>query len=282
MTIDGLPPLREVIATHGLSARKALGQNFLLDLNLTAKIAQVPGDLSGADVLEVGPGPGGLTRGLLAEGARKVLAIEKDARCLPALQEIQQAYPGRLEVISGDALEVDPLGHLQGPIHVAANLPYNVGTELLIRWLTPAQWPPFWAGLTLMFQREVAERIVAGPGDKAYGRLAILAGWKTKARIAMTLAPEAFTPPPKVHSAVVHLIPRPEPLFPANADILEQVVAKAFNQRRKMLRASLKGLVPDVEDALREAGLAPTERAERVEIEGYAALARAVEARRKA
>ena len=281
MAIDGLPPLREVIATHGLSARKALGQNFLLDLNLTAKIAQVPGDLSGADVLEVGPGPGGLTRGLLAEGARKVLAIEKDARCLPALQEIQQAYPGRLEVISGDALEVDPLGHLQGPIHVAANLPYNVGTELLIRWLTPAQWPPFWAGLTLMFQREVAERIVAGPGDKAYGRLAILAGWKTKARIAMTLAPEAFTPPPKVHSAVVHLIPRPEPLFPANADILEQVVAKAFNQRRKMLRASLKGLVPDVEDALREAGLAPTERAERVEIEGFAALARAVEARRK-
>ena len=282
MTIDGLPPLREVIATHGLSARKALGQNFLLDLNLTAKIARVPGDLSGADVLEVGPGPGGLTRGLLAEGARKVLAIEKDARCLPALQEIQQAYPGRLEVISGDALEVDPLGHLQGPIHVAANLPYNVGTELLIRWLTPAQWPPFWAGLTLMFLREVAERIVAGPGDKAYGRLAILAGWKTKARIAMTLAPEAFTPPPKVHSAVVHLIPRPEPLFPANPDILEQVVAKAFNQRRKMLRASLKGLVPDVEDALREAGLAPTERAERVEIEGFAALARAVEARRKA
>ena len=177
---------------------------------------------------------------------------------------------------------MDPLGHLQGPIHVAANLPYNVGTELLIRWLTPAQWPPFWAGLTLMFQREVAERIVAGPGDKAYGRLAILAGWKTKARIAMTLAPEAFTPPPKVHSAVVHLIPRPEPLFPANPDILEQVVAKAFNQRRKMLRASLKGLVPDVEDALREAGLAPTERAERVEIEGFAALARAVEARRKA
>ncbi len=282
MAIDGLPPLREVIATHGLSARKALGQNFLLDLNLTAKIARVPGDLSGADVLEVGPGPGGLTRGLLAEGARKVLAIEKDARCLPALQEIQQAYPGRLEVISGDALEVDPLGHLQGTIHVAANLPYNVGTELLIRWLTPAQWPPFWAGLTLMFQREVAERIVAGPGDKAYGRLAILAGWKTKARIAMTLAPEAFTPPPKVHSAVVHLIPRPEPLFPANPDILEQVVAKAFNQRRKMLRASLKGLVPDVEDALREAGLAPTERAERVEIEGFAALARAVEARRKA
>ncbi len=282
MAIDGLPPLREVIATHGLSARKALGQNFLLDLNLTAKIARVPGDLSGADVLEVGPGPGGLTRGLLAEGARKVLAIEKDARCLPALQEIQQAYPGRLEVISGDALEVDPLGHLQGPIHVAANLPYNVGTELLIRWLTPAQWPPFWAGLTLMFQREVAERIVAGPGDKAYGRLAILAGWKTKARIAMTLAPEAFTPPPKVHSAVVHLIPRPEPLFSANPDILEQVVAKAFNQRRKMLRASLKGLVPDVEDALREAGLAPTERAERVEIEGFAALARAVEARRKA
>lgn len=280
MAIDSLPPLREVIATHGLSAKKALGQNFLLDLNLTAKIARVPGDLSGADVLEIGPGPGGLTRGLLAEGARRVLAVEKDARCLPALEEIAQAYPGRLEVINGDALEVDVAQHLTGPVHVCANLPYNVGTELLIRWLTPPTWPPYWAGLTLMFQKEVADRIVAGPGDKAYGRLAILANWKARTRIAMTLPPEAFTPPPKIKSAVVHLIPRPEPLFPANPKIMEEVVARAFNQRRKMLRASLKGIVPDLEGALATAGLAPTERAERVEIEGFAALARAVAAQR--
>lgn len=279
-TIDSLPPLRDVIATHGLSAKKALGQNFLLDLNLTAKIARVPGDLTGADVLEVGPGPGGLTRGLLAEGARKVLAVEKDARCLPALAEIAQAYPGRLEVINDDALQVDVASRLTGPIHVVANLPYNVGTELLVRWLTPREWPPFWSGLTLMFQREVAERIVAQPGDKAYGRLAILANWKAQTRIALSLPPEAFTPPPKVRSAVVHLVPRPEPLFPADPQIMEQVVARAFNQRRKMLRASLKGIVPDLEDALTDAGLAPTERAERVSIEGFAALARAVEARR--
>jgi 16S rRNA (adenine1518-N6/adenine1519-N6)-dimethyltransferase len=280
-TIDGLPPLREVIATHGLSAKKSLGQNFLLDLNLTAKIARVAGDLSGADVLEVGPGPGGLTRGLLAEGARRVLAVEKDERCLPALAEIAAAYPGRLEVVNADALQLDTATLLTPPIHVVANLPYNVGTELLIRWLTPPHWPPFWAGLTLMFQREVAERIVARPGDKAYGRLAILTGWKTHARIALTLPPEAFTPPPKVHSAVVHLTPRPEMLFPAEPKVMEEVVARAFNQRRKMLRASLKGIVPDLEAALAQAGLEPTERAERVDIEGFAALARAVRDQRK-
>ena len=279
--IDALPPLREVIATHGLSAKKALGQNFLLDLNLTAKIARIPGDLSGADVLEVGPGPGGLTRGLLAEGARRVLAVEKDARCLPALQEIAAAYPGRLEVLNADALEIDAAALLTPPVHVVANLPYNVGTELLVRWLTPPAWPPFWAGLTLMFQHEVAQRITARPGEAHYGRLAILAGWKTQARIAMTLPPEAFTPPPKVRSAVVHLTPRPEPLYPADPKVMEEVVARAFNQRRKMLRASLKGTVPDLEDALAEAGLLPTERAERVPIEGFAALARAVAARRK-
>lgn len=282
MAIDTLPPLREVIATHGLSAKKALGQNFLLDLNLTAKIARVPGDLSGADVLEVGPGPGGLTRGLLAEGARRVLAVEKDARCLPALAEIAAAYPGRLEVVNEDALQLDVTHRLSAPVHIVANLPYNVGTELLVRWLTPPDWPPFWSGLTLMFQREVAERIVAQPGDKAYGRLAILAGWKARARIAMTLPPEAFTPPPKIRSAVVHLTPRAEPLYPADPAIMEQVVARAFNQRRKMLRASLKGIVPDLEDALGEAGLSPTERAERVSIEGFAALARAIAARRGA
>ena len=181
-TIDGLPPLREVIATHGLSAKKSLGQNFLLDLNLTAKIARQAGELTGCDVLEIGPGPGGLTRGLLAEGARKVLAVEKDPRCLPALQELAAAYGGRLEVLQGDALAIDPLVHLVPPIKIAANLPYNVGTELLVRWLTPPTWPPFWETLTLMFQREVAERIVARPGSKAYGRLAVLAQWHQDSR----------------------------------------------------------------------------------------------------
>ncbi|MBN9886329.1 16S rRNA (adenine(1518)-N(6)/adenine(1519)-N(6))-dimethyltransferase RsmA [Salipiger abyssi] len=274
--IDGLPPLREVIATHELSAKKSLGQNFLLDLNLTAKIARQAGDLSGMDVLEVGPGPGGLTRGLLAEGARKVLAIEKDTRCLPALAEIAEAYPGRLEVISGDALQVDPLAHLTPPIAICANLPYNVGTELLVRWLTPEIWPPFWTTLTLMFQREVAERIVAQPGSKAYGRLAVLAQWRAEARIVLSLPPSAFTPPPKVSSAVVHLRALPEPRFPAERAVLERVVAAAFNQRRKMLRAALKGLAPDIEDRLEAAGIAPTERAEQVSLEQFCALARAL------
>ncbi len=275
--IDGLPPLREVIATHELSARKSLGQNFLLDLNLTAKIARQAGDLSGFDVIEVGPGPGGLTRGLLAEGARKVLAIEKDQRCLPALAEISDHYDGRLQVISGDALEIDPLEHLTPPIAIAANLPYNVGTELLVRWLTPKEWPPFWTSLTLMFQREVAERIVAQPGSKAYGRLAILSQWRADARIVMSLPPGAFTPPPKVSSAVVHLRALETPRFDANAKILERVVAAAFNQRRKMLRAALKGLAPDIEDRLNAAGIKPTERAEQVCLEAFCALARQFE-----
>jgi 16S rRNA (adenine1518-N6/adenine1519-N6)-dimethyltransferase len=275
--IDGLPPLREVIAEHGLRAKKALGQNFLLDLNLTARIARIPGDLSGMDVIEVGPGPGGLTRGLLAEGARKVLAIEKDSRCLPALAQISDAYPNRLEVIEGDALEIDPLAHLTPPIAICANLPYNVGTELLIRWLTPKDWPPFWSSLTLMFQKEVAQRITAAPGDKAYGRLAVLAQWRAEAHIALTLPPEAFSPPPKVHSAVVHLTALPEPRFPADAKILERVVAAGFNQRRKMLRAALKGLAPDIEDRLIAAGIKPTERAEQVPLEAFCALARQFE-----
>lgn len=274
--IDDLPALRDVIATHGLSARKALGQNFLLDLNLTAKIARAAGDLSGCDVLEVGPGPGGLTRGLLAEGARRVLAIEKDARCLPALEEIAAAYPGRLEVINADALALEWSAHLTPPVKVVSNLPYNVGTELLIRWLTPPAWPPVWQSLTLMFQREVADRIVAAPGSKTYGRLAILAQWRSDARIALTLPPEAFTPPPKVHSAVVHFTALPSPRFPADQAVLERVVAKAFNQRRKMLRAALKGLAPDIEDRILAAGLKPTDRAEQISIEGFCALARAV------
>jgi 16S rRNA (adenine1518-N6/adenine1519-N6)-dimethyltransferase len=276
VAIDPLPPLREVIAGHGLSARKSLGQNFLLDLNLTAKIARSAGDLSDCDVLEIGPGPGGLTRGLLAEGARHVLAIEKDARCIPALDEIATAYPGRLTILEGDALAIDPLAHLTPPIRIAANLPYNVGTELLVRWLTPPAWPPFWQNLTLMFQREVAERIVARPGSKAYGRLAILAQWRTEARIVMSLPPQAFTPPPKVSSAVVHLVALPEPRFPADADTLQRVVAMAFNQRRKMLRAALRGLGPMLEDHLNAAGIEPTARAETVTLEQFCALARAV------
>lgn len=275
--IDDLPPLREVIAAHGLSAKKQLGQNFLLDLNLTAKIARMAGDLSGADVLEIGPGPGGLTRGLLAEGARHVLAIEKDARCLPALEQIAAAHPGRLTVLQGDALAIDPLAHLTPPVKVVANLPYNVGTELLIRWLTPPVWPPFWTSLTLMFQREVAERIVAQPGSKAYGRLAILAQWRCDARIVLDLPPQAFTPPPKVSSAVVHLTALPEPRYPARAATLERVVAAAFNQRRKMLRASLRALSPRIEEILSQTGIAPTERAEQLGLAQFCALARALD-----
>lgn len=276
--IDSLPPLREVINSHGLTARKSLGQNFLLDLNLTAKIARNLGNLEDSDVLEIGPGPGGLTRGLLAEGARHVLAIEKDSRCIPALREISAAYEGRLTVIEGDALEVNPLEHLQKPIRIAANLPYNIGTELLVRWLTPPHWPPFWESLTLMFQREVAERIVARPGSKAYGRLAILAQWRTEAEIVLTLPPEAFTPAPKVKSAVVQLTALPAPRFEADAKTLERVVARAFNQRRKMLRAALKGLAPDIEDRLLASGIQPTDRAETVDLERFCALARAVAA----
>jgi 16S rRNA (adenine1518-N6/adenine1519-N6)-dimethyltransferase len=272
--IDGLPPLREVIATHGLSARKSLGQNFLLDLNLTAKIARQAGDLSGMDVLEIGPGPGGLTRGLLAEGARRVLAVEKDSRCLPALADIAAIYPGRLEVVQGDALALNPLERLTPPIAICANLPYNVGTELLVRWLTPPKWPPVWDRLTLMFQKEVANRIVAKPGSKAYGRLAVLSQWRCDVQIAMHLPPEAFTPPPKVSSAVVQLRALPAPRFEADPKILERVVAAGFNQRRKMLRASLKALSPAIEDHLHAVGIPPTERAEQISVEGFCALAR--------
>jgi 16S rRNA (adenine1518-N6/adenine1519-N6)-dimethyltransferase len=275
--IDSLPALREVIAANDLSARKSLGQNFLLDLNLTAKIARQAGPLDGCDILEIGPGPGGLTRGLLAEGARFVLAIEKDRRCLTALHQISNAYPERLTVLEGDALSIDPLQYLTPPIKVAANLPYNIGTELLIRWLTPPQWPPFWTSLTLMFQREVADRIVAQPGSKAYGRLALLAQWRCDPQIVMSLPPEAFTPPPKISSAVVHFTALPAPRFPADPKVLERVIAMAFNQRRKMLRSALKGLGPDIEDRLIAAGLKPTERAEQVSLEGFCNLARQIQ-----
>ena len=274
--IDTLPPLRDVIETHGLLAKKSLGQNFLLDLNLTARIARISGDLSGCDVLEVGPGPGGLTRGLLAEGARRVLAVEKDPRCIPALEDIKQLYGDRLEIVNGDALDLDVSKRLQAPIRICANLPYNVGTELLVRWLTPKIWPPFWESLTLMFQREVAERIVATPDSKAYGRLAVLANWRADTKIALTLPPEAFSPAPKVHSAVVHITALEKPKFPADAAVLSHVVKSAFGQRRKMLRASLKSLSPDIEDHIIAAGLKPTSRAEEISVEGFAALARSL------
>jgi len=277
-TIDGLPPLRDVIRAHDLVARRQLGQNFLLDLNLTAKIARSAGDLSGSDVLEVGPGPGGLTRGLLAEGARRVLAVEKDARCLPALEEIAARVPGRLEVILGDALTVDVRAHLRPPIKVVANLPYNVGTELLVRWLTPDSWPPYWTSLTLMFQKEVAERIVARPRTEHYGRLALLAQWRCDVAIVMTLPPEAFTPAPKVHSAVVQVTALPKPRFPCDFAVLQRISAMAFNQRRKMLRSSLKGLHPEIEGLLHSAGIPPTARAEEIGLEAFCALARAIQA----
>jgi 16S rRNA (adenine1518-N6/adenine1519-N6)-dimethyltransferase len=274
MQFDDLPPLRDIIVNHGLDAKKSLGQNFLLDLNLTSKIARLAGDISGHDVLEVGPGPGGLTRGLLAAGARRVVALEKDPRCMPALAQISAAYPGRLDVFNADALEFDMRGQLTGPVRVVANLPYNVGTELLVRWLTPKDWPPFWSSLTLMFQKEVAERIIAKPGTKAYGRLGILAQWKSTPSVVMELPPEAFTPPPKVRSAVVHLEALAEPRFPAPAGLLSSTVAMAFNQRRKMLRSSMKSAAPDIETALRDAGLEPTARAEEISLEGFCALAR--------
>lgn len=271
MSADGLPPLREVIARHGLHARKALGQNFLLDLNLTGKVARAAGDLSQATVIEVGPGPGGLTRALLMHGARRVVAVERDERCLAALAEVADRYPGRLEVICGDALETDFAALAgQGPARIVANLPYNIGTELLVRWLTVDAWPPFYQSLTLMFQREVAERIVAGPGDDAYGRLGVLAGWRTQARIVFDVPRQAFTPPPKVTSSVVHLIPRAEPL-PVDRTALGRVTQAAFGQRRKMLRQSLKSL--GGEDLLARAGIDPTRRPETLTVAEFVRLA---------
>ncbi|MGV3490487.1 MAG: 16S rRNA (adenine(1518)-N(6)/adenine(1519)-N(6))-dimethyltransferase RsmA [Devosia sp.] len=275
MQIDTLPPLREVIAAHGLRAKKELGQNFLLDLNLTARIARAAGMLEGVTVIEVGPGPGGLTRGLLAEGAKRVIAIERDERALPALAEISAAYPGRLEVISGDALEIDYRALADGPTKIVANLPYNIGTELLTRWLTVDPWPPFFESLTLMFQREVAERIVAKPGADAYGRLGVLCGWRTEARIAFNVGREAFTPPPKVTSSVVHLTPKATTDGVPVRD-LEHVTRAAFGQRRKMVRQSLKSLGVPVEPLLAAAGLKGDERAEVLDVATFLALARAL------
>ena len=267
-----LPPLREVIARHGLAASKALGQNFLLDAQLLARIARIPGDLTDAEVLEIGPGPGGLTRALLAAGAR-VTAIERDRRCIPALAELGEAYPGRLRVIEDDALTVDARSLFEGRPHIASNLPYNIGTALLVRWLS-AEWQPWWQSLTLMFQREVADRIVSHAGDDAYGRLAVLAQWRATAKLAMPVHRSAFTPPPKVMSAVVHITPNDAPddvVFTT----LERLTAAAFGQRRKMLRQSLKS-VHGALDALETVGIDSSRRAETVSIEEFVSLARAL------
>lgn len=279
---DGLPPLREVVARHGLEPKKALGQNFLYDLNLTGRIARAAGPLAGVTVVEVGPGPGGLTRALLAEGAERVIAIERDPRALPALAEIAAHYPGRLDVVDADALAFDPRPMVGGaPARIVANLPYNVGTALLTGWLSGETWPSWWDSAVLMFQREVAERIVATPEERAdYGRLGVLCGWRTDAAILFDVAPSAFVPPPKVTSSVVRLVPRANPL-PCRAGALEAMTRSAFGQRRKMLRQSLKGLVRDPAAFLAEARIAETARAEEIPVDGFVALANLWDAHKK-
>ena len=273
--IDDLPPLREVISRHGLRAKRSLGQNFLLDLNLTARIARAAGPLDAGTIIEIGPGPGGLTRALLAQGARRIVAVERDRRAIAALAEIAERYPGRLEVVEADALEFDPSPRLGGgSARIVANLPYNIATVLLVSWLTLKPWPPWYDRLVLMFQREVAERIVAPVGSKSYGRLAVLAGWRSEARILFDVAASAFVPSPKVTSSLVELVPRPAPL-PCDAGALQRVTQAAFGQRRKMLRQSLRSLGIDPFKLLASAGIAETARAEEISIEGFAALARA-------
>jgi 16S rRNA (adenine1518-N6/adenine1519-N6)-dimethyltransferase len=272
---DRLPSLREVIAAHGLAAKKSLGQNFLFDLNLTRKIARAAGAAEGGVFYEVGPGPGGLTRALLSEGAEKVIAVERDQRCLPALEEIARAWPGQLEVHCADALELDEATILPDGVRVAANLPYNVGTALLVKWLTVEAWPPLWASLTLMFQKEVAQRITARPGGEHYGRLSVLAQWRCTAKILFDVHKGAFVPPPSVTSAIVRLEPREQPLAPADLHLLEKVTAAAFGQRRKMLRQSLKLL--GGEALLEKAGIDPTARPEDLTVVQFAALARALD-----
>lgn len=278
---DGLPKLSDVIAHHGLQAKKSLGQNFLLDLQLTAKIARSGGPLEGAIVIEVGPGPGGLTRGLLFEGARQVIAIERDARCLAALSDISKHYEGRLTVHCDDALAVNYAEIAPKGARLVANLPYNIATPLLTNWLSGDTWPSWWQSMTLMFQKEVADRIVAKPGDKAYGRLSVLCGWRTYATKMFDLPPSAFTPPPKVTSTVVHFEPRAD-LQDVDAELLERVTAAAFGQRRKMLRSSLKSLAtpryPKAESLIEAAGLKPTDRAEVVPVEGFLRLTQALSA----
>jgi len=272
---DPLPPLREVIARHGLAAKKALGQNFLFDLNLTRRIARAAAPLEDVTVIEIGPGPGGLTRALLMEGATRIIAIERDARALAALDEISAAFPGRLTVINGDALETDylRLASSGGPLKIVANLPYNIATPLLVGWVTAAEWPPFYDSLTLMFQKEVAERIVAKPGGKDYGRLSVLCQYRCTARKLFDVNRSAFTPPPKVTSSIVQLVPKEKPEPVCRLEILERVTAAAFGQRRKMLRASLRSLLPEPEPLLAELGIDPELRAEQLPVGAFAALA---------
>ena len=270
--MEKLPPLKDVISRHQLRAKKSLGQNFLLDLNLTSKIARYAGNLDQFDILEIGPGPGGLTRSLLHEGAQKVVAIEKDNRCIQALEEIQATFPGRLKVLQGDALSTNASEHLADPVRIIANLPYNIGTELLVRWLTSKTWPSFWQSMTLMFQKEVANRIVASPGSKAYGRLSVMSQWRCDTKIAFNVPATAFTPPPKVESTLVHFEALKEPKFPAEVEVLEFVVSKAFNQRRKMLRGALKGYFQNVEEGLVSIGVLPTKRAEDITVQEYCAM----------
>lgn len=268
---NDLPPLRETIKKYGLSASKALGQNFLLDRQLLNRIAEVPGNLNGENVFEVGPGPGGLTQALLLAGA-KVTAVEKDERCLPALAELNQHFPDKLSVISEDALKVDFDTLFDSPFHIVSNLPYNVGSALLIQWLSSSPWPPKWKSLTLMFQREVAERIVANAGSNAYGRLSILSQWRCEAQLSMTVHRSAFTPPPKVMSAVVHLVPKEQPSG-VEPTVLEKLTQHAFSQRRKMLRQSLKNLAGAVK-ALDAVGIEGTRRPETVSVKSFVELAR--------
>ena len=270
--MEKLPPLKDVISRHQLRAKKSLGQNFLVELNLTSKIARYAGNLDQFDILEIGPGPGGLTRSLLHEGARKVVAIEKDNRCIEALEEIQATFPGRLKLLQGDALSTNASEHLADPVRIIANLPYNIGTELLVRWLTSKTWPSFWQSMTLMFQKEVANRIVASPGSKAYGRLSVMSQWRCDTKIAFNVPATAFTPPPKVESALVHFEALKEPKFPAEVEVLEFVVSKAFNQRRKMLRGALKGYFQNVEEGLLSIGVLPTKRAEDITVQEYCAM----------
>ena len=270
--MDNLPPLKDIISKYEIRAKKSLGQNFLLDLNLTSKIARYAGNLKQSDVLEIGPGPGGLTRSLINEGARQVVSIEKDNRCIAALEEIQSLFPGRLKLLKGDALSMNVTQYLTDPIKIIANLPYNIGTELLVRWLNSKNWPSFWQSMTLMFQKEVANRIVARPGSKAYGRLSVMSQWRCNTKIAFNIPATAFTPPPKVESAVVHFEALNEPKFPAEVDKLEFVVSKAFNQRRKMLRGALKGHFINVEEGLFSIGVLPTKRAENITVQEYCAM----------
>jgi 16S rRNA (adenine1518-N6/adenine1519-N6)-dimethyltransferase len=276
---DGLPPLREVIDRHGLSALKSLGQNFLLDLNLTGRIARAARPFDGHGVIEVGPGPGGLTRALLLEGAERVVAVERDRRAIAALEEIAARHPGRLEIVEGDALALDTAGLAPAPVKIVANLPYNIATPLLLGWITPESWPPRWSTMVLMFQKEVAERITAAPGDDAYGRLGVMCGWRTRATRLFDISPKAFVPPPKVTSTVVHFEPVNEPP-PCRLKALEAVTAAAFGQRRKMLRQSLRSLGVDTATLVDTAGLDPTARAETIPVAGFVALARAYDALR--